>query len=92
MTKCIYEKYFRELTCGIVLVFLYENDVCNFQPVSFRTHYDVPGADKSLARPGSKQATFPYFMEIGGSLPHTQEFTTFPYPSQINPFLCLSHC
>jgi len=90
MTKCIYEKYFRVLTCGIVLVFLCENYVCNFQPVNFRTHYDITGADKSLARPGMKQATFPYFMEIGGSLPHSQQSTTCPYPSQINPFLCPS--
>ena len=30
-------------------------------------------------------------MELGGSLPHSQESTTFPYRSQINPFLCPSH-
>jgi len=30
-------------------------------------------------------------MELGGSLPHSQEFTTCPYPNQINPFPCLSH-
>jgi hypothetical protein len=30
-------------------------------------------------------------MELGGSLPHSQESTTCPYPSQINPFLCPSH-
>ena len=30
-------------------------------------------------------------MEIGGSLPHSQQSTTCPYPSQINPFLCPSH-
>ena len=30
-------------------------------------------------------------MELGGSLPHSQEYTTCPYPSQINPFLCPSH-
>jgi len=30
-------------------------------------------------------------MELGGSLPHSQEPTTCPYPSQINPFLCPSH-
>ena len=28
---------------------------------------------------------------LGGSLPHSQESTTCPYPSQINPFLCPSH-
>jgi len=33
-----------------------------------------------------------HFMELGGSLPHSQEYTTCPYPSQINPFLCPSHC
>jgi len=33
----------------------------------------------------------PHFMELGGSLPHSQESTTCPYPSQINPFLCPSH-
>ena len=30
-------------------------------------------------------------MELGVSLPHSQESTTCPYPSQINPFLCPSH-
>jgi len=30
-------------------------------------------------------------MELGGSLPHSQESTTCPYSSQINPFLCPSH-
>jgi len=30
-------------------------------------------------------------MELGGSLPHSQEPITCPYPSQINPFLCPSH-
>jgi len=30
-------------------------------------------------------------MELGSSLPHSQESTTCPYPSQINPFLCPSH-
>jgi len=30
-------------------------------------------------------------MELGGSLPHSQESTTCLYPSQINPFLCPSH-
>ena len=30
-------------------------------------------------------------MELGGSLPHSQESTTCPYPSQINPLLCPSH-
>jgi len=30
-------------------------------------------------------------MELGGSLPHSQQSTTCPYPSQINPFLCPSH-
>jgi len=30
-------------------------------------------------------------MELGGSLPHPQQPTTCPYPSQINPFLCPSH-
>ena len=30
-------------------------------------------------------------MELGGSLPHSQESTTCPFPSQINPFLCPSH-
>ena len=30
-------------------------------------------------------------MELGGSLPHSQQPTTYPYPNQINPFLCLSH-
>jgi len=33
----------------------------------------------------------PHFMKLGGSLPHWQESTTCPYPSQINPFLCQSH-
>ena len=53
--------------------------------------FNVQGADKSVARPGRKQATFPYFMELGGSLPHSQQSTTYPYPSQINPFLCPLH-
>jgi hypothetical protein len=30
-------------------------------------------------------------MELGGSLPHSQESTTCPYRSQISPFLCPSH-
>jgi hypothetical protein len=30
-------------------------------------------------------------MELGGSLHHSQQPTTSPYPSQINPFLCPSH-
>jgi hypothetical protein len=30
-------------------------------------------------------------MELGGSLPHSQQSTNCPYPSQINPFLCPSH-
>jgi len=30
-------------------------------------------------------------MELGGSLPHSQQSTTCPYPSQINRFLCPSH-
>ena len=30
-------------------------------------------------------------MELGGSLPHSQQSTTCPYPSGINPFLCPSH-
>ena len=30
-------------------------------------------------------------MELEVSLPHSQESTTCPYPSQINPFLCPSH-
>jgi len=30
-------------------------------------------------------------MELGGSLPHSQEPTTYPYRSQINPFFCPSH-
>ena len=30
-------------------------------------------------------------MELGGSLPHSQQSTTCQYPSQINPFLCPSH-
>jgi len=30
-------------------------------------------------------------MELGGSLSHSQESTTFTYPTQINPFLCPSH-
>ena len=34
---------------------------------------------------------FPHFMELGGSLPHSQESTTCPYLSQINPFLCPSY-
>jgi len=29
-------------------------------------------------------------MELGGSLPHSQQSTTCPYPSQINTFLCPS--
>ena len=49
------------------------------------------GADKSLARPGREQLISPAFMELGGSLPHSQQSTTFPYPSQINPYLCPSH-
>jgi len=32
-----------------------------------------------------------HFMEHGGSLPHSQQSTTCPYSSQINPFLCPSH-
>jgi len=30
-------------------------------------------------------------MELGASLPHSQEPTNCPYPSHINPFLCPSH-
>jgi len=30
-------------------------------------------------------------MKLGGSLPHSKESTTCPYPSQINQFLCPSH-
>jgi len=30
-------------------------------------------------------------MEVGSSLPHSQQSTTCPFPSQINPFLCPSH-
>ena len=48
-------------------------------------------ADKSLARPGRKQAIFRTFYGIGGSLPHSEESTTCPYISQISPFLCPSH-
>jgi len=33
----------------------------------------------------------PHFMEVGGSLPHSQDSTTCPNPSKINPFLCPSH-
>ena len=33
----------------------------------------------------------PHFMELGGSLPHSQESSTRPYPSHINPFLRPSH-
>ena len=33
----------------------------------------------------------PHFMELGGSLPHSQKSATCPYPSQIDPFLCPSH-
>jgi len=33
----------------------------------------------------------PHFMEVEGSLSHSQDSTTCPYPSQINPFLCPSH-
>jgi len=29
-------------------------------------------------------------MELGSSLPHSQQSTTCPYPNQINPFLCPS--
>jgi len=32
-----------------------------------------------------------HFMELGGDLPHSQQSTTCPYPSQINAFLCPSH-
>jgi len=54
-------------------------------------HNVYSGADKSLARPGRKQATFPAFYELESSLPHLQEPTTCPYPSQINPILCPSY-
>ena len=30
-------------------------------------------------------------MELGRSLPHSQQSTTCPYPNQINPFLCPTH-
>jgi len=30
-------------------------------------------------------------MELGGSLPHSQQSTTCPYPSQTNPILCPSY-
>jgi len=30
-------------------------------------------------------------MELGVSLPHSQQSTICPYPNQINPFLCPSH-
>jgi len=53
--------------------------------------FDDRGADKSLARPGRNKLHSPHFMELGGSLPHSQESTTCPYPRQINPFLCPSH-
>ena len=58
---------------------------------SHKFHYTYRNVDKSLARPGRKQATFPHFMELGGSLPRSQESTTCPYRSEINPFLCPSH-
>ena len=32
-----------------------------------------------------------HFMELGSSLPHSQEPITSPYPSQIGPFLCPLH-
>ena len=56
---------------------------------SFESHYS--GADKFLAIPGRRKLHFPHFMELRGSLPHSQQSTTSPYPSQINPFLCPSH-
>ena len=37
--------------------------------------YKITDADKSLARPGRKQAIFPSFRELGGSLPHSQGST-----------------
>jgi hypothetical protein len=49
------------------------------------------GAVKSLARPGGNKLHSPHFMELGGSLPHSQASTTCPYPSQINSFHCPSH-
>jgi len=65
-------------------------EICfHMQQISQVNRY-YRGADKSLARPGRNQATFPHFMELGGSLPHSQVSTTCPYPSQINPFHCPS--
>ena len=49
------------------------------------------GADKSLARPGRKQATFPAFYGTWRFITTFTKSTTCPYPSQINPFLCPSH-
>ena len=48
-------------------------------------------AVKSLARPGGNKLHSSHFMELGGSLPHSQASTTCPYPSQINSFHCQSH-
>ena len=33
----------------------------------------------------------PHFMELGGSLSHSQQYTTCPYPNQIKSLLCPSH-
>jgi len=44
------------------------------------------GADKSLARPGTKQATFPTFYGTWRFITQFTKFNTCTYPSQINPF------
>jgi len=50
------------------------------------------GADKSLARPGRKRATFPAFYGTWRVITtFTRVHTTCPYPRQISPLLCPSH-
>jgi len=62
--------------------------ICNCPLIESKTYR---GAVKSLARPGGRQVTFPTFYGIGSSLPHSQQTTTCPSTSQINPFLLSLH-
>ena len=49
------------------------------------------GPDNSLAWPGRKQLHSGHFIELGGSLPHSQGPPLFICLRQIWPFLCPSH-
>ena len=49
------------------------------------------GADKSLVRPGGKEATFPAFYGTWRFITTFTRVHHLSLPSQINPFLCPSH-